>query len=201
MKNMLIACADIGAVRRDRFGWADNEGKIGREPSALACKVAAALSAHRHVALGFECPLTVPLAEYAVNLTSSRRGEGNRPWSAGAGCASLATGLVQVTWTLCKIRQQLVGDIPVFLDWDKFRHSGYGLFLWEAFVTGGGKGSDHVDDARLAVERFSSIVHVHAPESEIVAENPISLAGLALLRSDMSCDVSLLSSPCLVIRS
>jgi hypothetical protein len=69
------------------------------------------------VALGFECPLFVPLNLQPEALTTARSGEGSRPWSAGAGCGALATGLVQVAWILRKIRQELQAPTPlVFLN-------------------------------------------------------------------------------------
>jgi hypothetical protein len=65
----------------------------GRDISVFAEGIAKDLSAGYAVALGFECPLFVPVAKAPEHLTKGRAGEGNRPWSAGAGVAVLASGL------------------------------------------------------------------------------------------------------------
>ena len=41
------------------------------------------------VALGFECPLWVPVPEEASALTAGRVVDGNKAWSAGAGASVL----------------------------------------------------------------------------------------------------------------
>lgn len=61
LNRLLVACADVGSVARGNFGWADCDGSSETRPSELAEKVSAALSDKRPVALGFECPLFVPL--------------------------------------------------------------------------------------------------------------------------------------------
>lgn len=81
----------------------------------LVDAVAGDLIAGEAVALGFECPLFVPVPATPLQLGAARLGEGNRPWSAGAGASSLATGLAQVSWILAELRQR-VPDCPVFLD-------------------------------------------------------------------------------------
>ena len=63
---------------------------LGSSIAELVRLVADDLHSGALVALGFECPLFVPLRERAEELTSGRHGDGNRPWSAGAGCAVLA---------------------------------------------------------------------------------------------------------------
>jgi hypothetical protein len=137
-----IYCADIGSIQNDRFGWARVEAEDfdierhrgGQEITDLVEAVAEDLAARRAVALGFECPLFVPVPEDPLRLSMARPGEANRSWSAGAGAGSMATGIVQVAWIL----RQLRGHCPktfAYLDWAQFRTAGSGLFLWEAFVT------------------------------------------------------------------
>lgn len=132
MNGLLIACADVGSIKKGNFGWADSDGAKGAKPSELAAKVSAALSESRPVALGFECPLYLPLPGDELNLGRCRDGEGSRPWSAGAGCAALATGLVQAAWTLREIRKPSVCTVGAYLDWGNFESAGSGLLLWEA---------------------------------------------------------------------
>lgn len=203
MDNLLIACADIGSVARDRFGWADSDGASGSLPSELAIKVAAALTLGRPVALGFECPMYVPLGTDERELTKARSGETaggrSRPWSAGAGCGALATGLVQATWVLEQVARQLVTPAPSFLDWAEFNASRSGLYLWEAFVSGSAKGGSHVHDAALAVDAFRAALP--SPRSHVRSPRVISLGGLALIRAGWSQDVELLARPVLVIKT
>jgi hypothetical protein len=99
-KALIIHCADIGSVRRGNFGWArlvvdatDSACNTGFDIYSFADALAADINAGHPVAVGFECPLFVPVPDDPNDLTSARPGEGNRAWSAGAGAGSLATGL------------------------------------------------------------------------------------------------------------
>jgi len=104
MSPLTTVCADIGSAAKGNFGWWSSAGESGDRPSGLVAHVAALLNDREPVALGFECPLFVPLAASEMQLTSARPGEGSRAWSAGAGCGALATGLVQVVWVLEQVR-------------------------------------------------------------------------------------------------
>lgn len=158
-----IYCADIGSVANRRFGWARTEAagheierhRGGTEIDELVDAVSADLIAGRTVALGFECPLYLPVPEQALQLGRARAGEGNRSWSAGAGAGALATGAVQVAWTLRELRRR-VPRTPALLEWRAFVRAGRGLFLWEAFVTDRAKAATHVDDATVAVTRSAT---------------------------------------------
>jgi hypothetical protein len=108
----------------------------------------------RLIALGFECPLHVPLANEPAQLTSARRGEGNRAWCAGAGAGALATGLSEVPWLLRAIGQRLSAPTKAFIRWSAFAAEHRGLFLWEAFVTAAAKRDSHANDAVAAIEVF-----------------------------------------------
>jgi len=152
-----VYCADVGSTRAGAFAWA--RGRPGEPVSPggasiedLVSHVANDLEAGTPVALGFECPLFVPLAQDPLLLTAARDGDGNRPWSASAGATVLATGLTQVVWVLREIRRRVSGDVPAFLRWDCFQASGHGLLLWEAFVSGGAKTGSHLGDATRALE-------------------------------------------------
>jgi hypothetical protein len=146
----LIYCADIGSVPRGRFGWAradPDEAAVethrgGTEIVEFVEAVAKDLGAGRPVALGFECPLFVPVPEEPMRLGMARSGEGNRSWSAGAGAGALATGIVEVAWTLGELSARQP-DLRFHLDWGEFARAGEGLFLWEAFVTDRAKAATH----------------------------------------------------------
>ena len=202
-----ICCADIGSVDKGRFGWASlsiespAEESSGRDIRKFSDFVAQRLAGGKKVALGFECPLWVPIADEPTELTRARDGEGNRSYSAGAGPASLVTGLTEVTWILHRIRQAS-RNVDAFLNWTRFERAQHGLFLWEALVTGKGKTSSHESDARAAVDAFRSTLPDPTSRNAL---NPTprtrSLIGAALLWAGWSKDVALLSTPCVVIRS
>jgi hypothetical protein len=201
-QDIVIACADVGTVAKGNFGWWSSLGESGNRPSALAEHLSAALNAGRPVALGFECPLFAPLLDDELCLTKARPGEGSRPWSAGAGCGALTTGLVQTAWVLREIRKQLVHPTSAFLSWPAFCASGSGLFLWEAFVSDNAKGISHTDDARLGVEAFAQALPDPMSINAITCSNGVySFIGAALLRTGWSDDLHLLQEPCLVVRA
>ncbi|MDE2805351.1 MAG: hypothetical protein OXN18_09435 [Gemmatimonadota bacterium] len=204
---MMICCADIGSVVNDRFGWAahsgdpDREEWSGKDIREFAQFVADRLAVKRKVALGFECPLWIPIADEPSSLTRARSGEGNRAWSAAAGAASLTTGLAQVVWILDRIRQRS-NDTKAFLDWESFQRSKSGLFIWEAFVTGSASTGSDERDAMAAVTAFRRALGDPGPKSAVEPKSPTrSLIGAALLWAGWSTDVQLLRTPCIVIRA
>jgi hypothetical protein len=143
MERLAVYCADVGSIEQGNFGWArravpaaavEEEFGGATEIAELVRAVSADLAAGLPVALGFECPLFVPVPDDPTRLGSARRGEGSRPFSAGAGTGALVTGLVQATWVLAEVRRRRPDD-DVFLEWDAFEAAGRGLLLWEAFVT------------------------------------------------------------------
>ena len=197
-------CVDVGSVSQNNFGWwSDRDATAsGTLPSEVSKHVAVLLNKGLPVALGFECPLFVPIAEDETRLTNSRPGEGSRPWSAGAGSGSLATGLTQVTWVLREIRRHLEKTVSVSLDWRTFGTNGSALFLWEAFVTGPAKTGDHVQDARAGAQAFAAALPNLASANCIVCDGEVqSLVAASLLRTGWTQDVALLQQPCLVIRA
>ena len=200
MRNLAVVCADIGSTARGNFGWWSSAGCEGTLPSTLASHVADRLNAGCPVALGFECPLFIPLSSDEMRLTNARPGEGSRPWSAGAGCGALATGIVQSTWVLQEIRCLLDKPRTAYCDWEDFVQSGSDLLIWEAFVSGKGKAEGHVADARAAVAAFEAALPDPRDSNTVRCESPvISLIGAALIRSGWSQDQGLLEQPCLVV--
>lgn len=205
MDDLVVFCADVGSVKNGKFGWARSPAAIEHveehdtsRPLALVEAVAAELRASRPVALGFECPLFVPVPTDDMALGGARGGEGNRPWSAGAGTGALATGLVQAAWTLSEIRVRAPGA-RLHLDWTAFADQGGDLLVWEAFVTAKAKGTSHVDDATIAVSSFLDALP--DPESDVSAERPFSLAGAVALWSGWASHIELVHAVPLVIRS
>lgn len=207
MSFLAIYCADIGSVAKGNFGWARLECVesptciVGQDIREFASRIADDLNAKHPVALGFECPLFIPLADDPERLTSARDGEGNRAWSAGAGAASLATGLSETIWVLTQIQRKVSINLPVHFKWDTFQQSNAGLFIWEAFVTGGSKTDSHTGDAELAVNQFYRCRSDPESHNAITCPDAHSLIGAALLQSRLKDDLSLLNEPCLVIRA
>jgi len=183
MRDLVVFCADVGSVKSGNFGWAQSEADAASvadpdtsRPADLAAAVVRELRYGSPVALGFECPLFVPVPSLDTALGAARSGEGNRAWSAGAGSGALATGLVQVAWVLAAIRARCPKE-RLHLDWQSFAATGQGVLVWEAFVSASAKGTSHVDDATIAVAAFSRALPDPRIASTITAERPLSLVG------------------------
>ena len=206
MPSLIIHCADIGSVAKGNFGWARFDCAdqptctVGQDITDFADAIASDLNANHPIALGFECPLFVPVPDDPKRLTSARTGEGNRPWSAGAGAGSLATGLTETIWILTRIQRQLKLPTPIHLRWTPFQQTRVGLFIWEAFVSGDAKSDTHHGDAEFAVNQFFASLPDPEAHNAITCANARSLIGAALLQSGMSDDLTLLHQQCLVVR-
>lgn len=208
MNRLAIYCADVGSIKQGNFGWAREEvpaGEVerhrgGTEIVELVAAVAEDLAAGVRVALGFECPLFVPVPDDPFRLGAARPGEGTRRWSAGAGTGALTTGLVQAAWVLTELRERRPKS-SVYLGWEEFEAVGGGLFLWEAFVTEKAKAATHVDDATIAVACFAAALPDPRSASAVTAERPLSLIGAAALWAGWSDDIELLRAPCLVLKA
>lgn len=201
----MVFCADVGSVKGGHFAWARAEvaspapaEHSNASPADLADAVADKLRDGRPVALGFECPLFVPVPEDPVKLGAARHGEGSRPWSAGAGVSALGTGLVQTAWVLAAVRAQAPSD-RLYVDWHHFVASGRGLFVWEAFVTAGAKGGSDCEDAAIAVSAFMGGLPDPFAASAVTAERPLSLLGAAALWSGWLADRTALHEAPIVI--
>jgi hypothetical protein len=211
---LVVYCADIGSVPNKRFGWArttaDSNGTeihaSGPDIDELLGCVAEDLGRGKRVALGFECPLFVPVPNDPLALGKARCGEEDRPWSAGAGSGAMATGLTQVAWVLSGLRPLVPDATDLYLDWPSFKTAKRGLFLWEAFVSGKAKAQakdnvdPHVQDARAAVREFRALLPDLHEASAVTSKRPLSLVGAAVLWSGWATDLALLRSACLVIK-
>jgi hypothetical protein len=186
-------CADVGSVAQGQVGWARSKSLSDvdelhdtSKPSHLVDAVCVELAAGRPVALGFECPLFVPVPADQTALGRARFGEGNRSWSAGAGTGALASGS-------CKQRgcsRQSVAGIETSISGSTgllSRRRGGDFSSGTAFVTSAAKGSTHVDDAAIAVAAFTAALKPREA-STISAERPLSLIGAAATWSGWSTD-------------
>jgi len=205
---LAIACADVGSVSKGNFGWAvcvppkecdvvDRLASIQEFGDVLV----ELLNDGHQVALGFECPLFLPLAEKPVDLTKSRTGEGNRPWCAGAGSGAMAIGLVEATWLLAYMKRRIPVSCLATLDWAEFVRGDAHLFLWEAFVSRGAKTGSHHGDAAAAVAAFRSSLPDLDAANAVTVFAAISVIGAALLRSGWTAQLEILAQSCLVIQA
>ena len=208
MDGLCVFCADIGSVKAGNFGWAASNVngqplESGSDIRDFAQRLVTHLDSGRPAAVGFECPLFVPLREDPRRLTEARTGDGSRAWSAGAGTGALATGLVEVCWILNEVRRGLTREVRSHLDWNSFVSEG-GLFLWEAFVSGGakprGEENPHAADAMVAVDAFIGALPDPTSMNAIQETDVISLVGMSMLRTGWTHDVRSLEAPCLVIK-
>jgi hypothetical protein len=220
--DLAVYCADVGSIRNKHFGWARAaRGNVPRSPSIseknqhvedLVKSLEHDLRDGIPIALGFECPLYVPVPDDHTLLGTRRCGEKNRPWSAGGGVAVLATGLVQAAWVLSELRK-VSPKGRVFLDWDDFceqaepnggRHL---LFLWEAFAPNQGeKGNHPQSDVRVAkrgVDSFTRGLRASTWKDAISSAcdpRPLSLIGAAVIWSGWSKNLNLIHESCLVLQ-
>lgn len=213
MSKVVVVCADVGSVllkkpdSQSKFGWWSSENEArGHWPSELVEHVNLLLSRGRKVALGFECPLFVPLPECDRDLGRARHEEGNRPWSAAAGSHVLATGLVQVAWVLREIRK--THHCMAYLKWREFDAAEEGLLVWEAFVSGPAKAprddpESHIKDAEIGARAFIKRMdakHLSTAEQEN-EESFYSLIGAVMLLTGCAIDTLVLQQPCVVVKA
>jgi hypothetical protein len=205
MTNLSILCADVGSIKSGNFGWAASlpdkyEVLTGQSIKEFADLIVTEIKTGHKVAIGFECPLFVPINNDPMRVNSARKGEGCRPWSAGAGTGALATGLVEVLWVMNEVAKTR-GTPPVAtLDWNEFLKT-QTVYLWEAFVSSAAKGGGHAEDARTAVKSFLNALPDIQKANAIHEANVLSLVGAAALRAGWSKDIALLSQPCIVIKA
>jgi hypothetical protein len=208
LEALVVYCIDVGSISGGNFGWARAEApgapveqrRGGSEIADIVDAIAGDLTESRPIALGFECPLFVPVPHDHRRLGKARAGERNRAWSASGGVGALATGLVQEAWVLAEVGAR-VGQVRVTLDWRSFTADPQGLFLWEAFVTGAAKKATHVEDATVAVAAFLEALPNPPGRNVVHEERVLSLIAAAALWSGITSDATLLSSPCVVLRA
>ena len=143
----------------------------------------------------------LPITDDPIFLTSARKGEAGRAWSAGAGCSVLATGLTETTWILSRVKELVKKEIKVTFSWDRFVEEAFNLFIWDAFVSQGSKATTHTGDAEVAVQIFCREYPNIVQANAVTAENPYNLVAAALLRTGISNDVGMLSEACIVIKA
>lgn len=212
-----VVTVDVGSVRGN-FAWAAldlpdrrlaSEG--GTNPEEVAHVVLDGLQGVGKVALGFESPLVVPVPPPVPDgwehLGRSREEEGNRPWSAGAGSAALATGLVQMAWVLQRLIT-LDAVVRCTTQPQRWSDGTADLLIWEAFVSGPGrpvpdKGTRHAADAIAAADTFAERWQAGTLDASDATcpDGSFSLAAAAALHAGISIEVDEIHAPVTVLRS
>jgi hypothetical protein len=204
--NISVACADVGSVDKGNFGWAlrDMPDDLEETPenasiTEFADALIDRLEEGRSVALGFECPLFIPVRDDPKDLTKARDNEGSRAWSAGPGTGSLVTGLAETVWVFSEVRDYLDKEPAVTFDWEEFQDIDGGLLLWEAFISGDDKVGSHHGDAGAAVEAFCGGLPDPKKLNMIEESNVFSLVGASLMRAGWDVDRNALEASTLVV--
>lgn len=213
MDGLVVYCADIGSIAKGNFGWARLESDVGsmgcdRRIDQMVEHLATDIHAARPVALGFECPLWIPVPEASSELGMGRPNEGSPSWSSQTGGCVLATGLAQVSWVLREVKVR-VPEVRGFVKWADFMSAAdYRTFLWEAFVSGAAKADreasdSHTRDAETGARRFAEFVDDPVENCrEFVPTTPfLSLMGAMMIGAGWTDDGDLLRTAPLVVRA
>ncbi len=201
---MTYAVIDVGSPFQGNLGWfvtgpaGDVEGIDLRDCVAELSRAVL----HGPLILGFEAPMYAPAGREPENLLKAGPGEGNRPWSAGAGAATIAMAMAVVPWVLRSFSSQST-DIRGWQNWNQLPERPKELLVFEAFVSGG-RSDGHVADARAAVLAARSRFECKPPmavSSDLEDEPCLSIIGAALLMAGMTEDVGELQRTCLVVRA
>jgi hypothetical protein len=231
-----VVVLDVGAV--SNLGWAaldidDARGQLrqiegrnhdpGTGPPVdrgtglddLVSCVADALEQDIPVALGFECPVFVPVRRNTRKLLEQRCGENGAPFAAGAGALALVVGLVESAWVLGRLGEwgrSATVDPALWPD-------DHPVLLWEAFVHREGKvGEDseslpdgwlrpedgkHVRDAATAVAGFfrNGTPSLASSDIDSCGEPAFNTLAAAAMRSSMLTDVRELSRRSYVVKA
>lgn len=155
-RNLYSICViDVGSPKLGNLGWCfynsiNDKTYTGENLTNLYPLILENLS-KASLIFGLEAPLFVPIRDDLILATKARKGEGRRPWSAGAGAQVLALNLpimVHIFSNLYKINKAI--DF-VFVE-EGFTMPSNQILLFEALVSGQDKGNSHVNDAEIMVE-------------------------------------------------
>ena len=182
-----MVAVDIGSVRPpSKFAWAafdaperDAVGE-GTDPQSAVSALVLGLLTGAQAALVLEAPMSVPVPggqpDAWLGLGKARRGERDRPWSAGAGASALATGLAQGTWMLRQLAIMVPG-LAATTQPGTWRRGDAQLLLAEAFITASGKpeplpAGQHAADAVAAGLALMEVLDSSAPITSPVCCSP-----------------------------
>lgn len=201
--DIVIGVIDVGSPKGGKLGWAilapNTAPRVGKDLDTFI-HVMTELGTDWPLAVGFEAPLFIATRTDALSVLTARKGEGSRPWSAGAGASVMTAALGVVTYTLAGLRRGLA-NATATTDANALPTKAGDTFFFEAFVTAEAKGADHTDDALVAAHEIKRLFSSNRPYRSAINEADVfSLLGASLLRTNWSTDLSLLSTPCLVVK-
>jgi hypothetical protein len=201
--DIAIGVIDVGSPKGGKLGWAilapNADPVLGKDLDAFIDAMTA-LGANWPLAIGFEAPLFIPTPAEALKILSGRKGEGSRPWSAGAGATVTTAALAVVTYTLAGLRRGL-SQAAASTDFGALPGRPGDTLFFEAFVTAAAKGDGHAHDAFIAAREVRALLGGdRAYRSAIDEPEVFSLLGASLLRTGWSTDLAVLSTPCLVVK-
>ena len=209
----IYAC-DVGSTRRKvpKFAWArilperSSEVVGSSDIRLLLSFLEDDLRGGRSVALGFEAPLFMPIADRAEDLSRGRSGEGGRSMFAPAGSAVATLGLHQAAWILRGLFLSCGEGCGFTLDCTEWPPAGPRplLFCWEAFVSQGAHSASltraHVEDAATAAKEFLISEDDLGAANSVTTEHPLSMIAAAALWSGWATDSAVLHEPVLVVK-
>jgi hypothetical protein len=194
---------DVG--KPENVGWASSEHPtevhVGFDQAIFdqaINRLAAHLQEDGRATIGFEAPIWTPRRATLNDITKARGGVESslrRAWTANAGACALACGLGLMPWVFERIAKA-APNTKATVKLDQWLERG-GLFVWEAFVTGGAKRATNDEDARAALEAFEE----RWPDlkSDVTPEPAVNLAVAAALASGLAIDPSEIGAPSIVV--
>lgn len=117
-ESLHVAVVDIGSLTN--LGWAVEGPSVNDSGTDIDLCIQALASALSKgpLALGFEAPMSVPYGRKRCDLDKTRKGEGDRSFSASAGACVLTKGLATVPYILQGLRHCVKSARPTF-QWRK----------------------------------------------------------------------------------
>ena len=203
-----IYTCDIGSIPQGKFGWARCVPERETTPvgstsiSELANYLKKDIEKGVNIAIGFECPLFLPVPYFEGDLCRGRQGDGNRAVFAQAGATIATLGVHQVAWilrTICPVGAnhiEFTTDSSIWPPSDKRQV----LFCWEAFVCGDAHGNDHVRDAATATMFFIDNEMRLEAVNAVTTQQSLSLIQAVALWAGWSTNVDRLHDSALVIK-
>ena len=150
-----VVVVDVGSPKLGNIGWCVfdiiKSCKYTGDDLEDLVEILSDLLDTAGVLFGLEAPLSVPIRENIMDATRARKGEGRRPWSAGAGAQVLTMNLPIMVFLFKKLKG-LNKTVSLFYNEDGFSGSQGELMLFEALVSGADKGKTHIDDAEIMVD-------------------------------------------------
>lgn len=204
----VVYTCDIGSIPRGNFGWArcvpeQNAIPVGSSDIAkLVSHLKRDINEGLSIALGFECPLFIPVPCSENDLCKGRHGEGNRSVFAPAGTSVTTFGIHEAAWILRTIYSRdnnHVGFTASSSKWPPY-DSHQILFCWEAFVSGDAHDKDHIRDAATATMFFIENEMQLEVINAVTAEQPFSLIQAVALWAGWSTRIVRLHDSVLVIK-